>query len=119
MNLPLQMHAVSRGYFPKPRAKWLSGGVVPSWIYVCDPPLVACGCAGTNSVACCTAGKCTCTEDGVPGCLARGGPPTDSVIVYPEGALGHCHDAKQSSFCKKAKDISCFDKSEVAHTCGN
>lgn len=119
MNLPLQMHAVSRGFSPKPRADRLSGGVVPSFIFQCDAGLSACSCVGNNSVACCTPGTCSC-NGGIPGCTGVGGPPRDNTYEYVDGAMGHCHDNPMiNGYCSDATDIRCFNVKEHARKCGD
>jgi hypothetical protein len=119
MNLPLQTRAVSRGFFPKSRMVRSSGGVVPSWLYVCDPPLVACSCQGGNgTVACCSAGTCSCDGNNNPGCLGFGPLAAPTPITYSKGASGHCHDATPSFTCTKANDITCFGAGDAGQTCG-
>jgi hypothetical protein len=120
MNLPLQMRAVSRGFIAKSRVVRPVGGVVPSWLYVCDPPLVACGCSGSSGVACCSPNDCTCDKNGNPACLGYGTPPAAMPIQYPEGALGFCNDASAhpASYCIDATDITCYDAGDWPHTCG-
>jgi hypothetical protein len=109
MNLPLQMRAVSRGPFRRSRIAGSAGRVLPSWLFICDPPMVACSCAD-NSVACCTsADSCNC--NGPTGAEAGCTPKTrwprssDTPDRHPGGARGNgwfgspidCYDATGAS----------------------
>jgi hypothetical protein len=115
MNLPLQMRAVSRGPFSKSRIVSSAARVVPSWLFVCDPPMVACSCTN-GSVACCNAGQCICDGSGNAGCQAR--DPFHAAPTPHEhagGATGHCRDAKVLS-CIKG-DFRCFNAQEIGGPC--
>jgi hypothetical protein len=115
MNLPLQMRAVSRGPFSKSRNVSSAGRVVPSWLFVCDPPMVACSCAN-GSVECCSAGQCQCDGSGNAGCNARNSSRAAGTgHEHPGGATGHCLDAKTLSCI--SGDFRCFDAKEKGGPC--
>jgi hypothetical protein len=115
MNLPLQVRAISRGSLQKSRIAGSAGQVLPSWLFVCDPPMVACSCSD-NSVACC--------DQGVPcNCGAGGTGPAGCGVIHSSygtanvgGASGHCKPKKGHLDCAQG-NITCFDVNDNPVTC--
>jgi hypothetical protein len=75
MNLPLQMSAVPRGRFRKPRLVSSEGRVHPSKL---ECSTVGCTCDNNDSFACCPAGSsCDCDSNGFPICKSFDGRGTN------------------------------------------